>query len=132
MRPHTKTVATGMREMQAAHQPFQSGGGQYGGASDACRGAGARREIRAFGLELARLKMAQVVSWSDEQHRHIEEYHRSVLAELSQQFDIDRDMRSKQLSLAMRVASLLGAIALAASVFFLFHQFWGRWGTGHR
>lgn len=87
-------------------------------------------EIRAFGLELARLKMAQVVSWSDEQHRHIEEYHRSVLAALSQQFDIDRDMRSKQLSLAMRVASLLGAIALAASVFFLFHQFWGRWGTG--
>jgi len=87
-------------------------------------------EIRFFALELARLEMAQVVSLSDEQHRHIEAYHRNVLAELSQQFDIDRDMRSKQLSLAMRVASLLGAIALAASVFFLFHQFWGRLGTG--
>jgi uncharacterized membrane protein len=39
-------------------------------------------------------------------------------------------MRSKQLSLGMRIASLLGAIALAASVFFLFYQFWGRLGTG--
>jgi len=66
---------------------------------------------------------------SDEQQRQIEDYHRNVLAALSSQFDIDRDMRSKQLSLAMRVASLLGAIALAASVFFLFHQFWGRLGT---
>ena len=30
----------------------------------------------------------------------------------------------------MRIASLLGALALAASVFFLFYQFWGRFGTG--
>jgi len=87
-------------------------------------------EIRAFALELARLETAQVVSLSDEQHRSIEAHHQSVIASLSQQFDIDRDMRSKQLSLGMRIASLLGAIALAASIFFLFHQFWGRLGTG--
>ncbi len=29
----------------------------------------------------------------------------------------------------MRIASFLGALALAASVFFLFYQFWGRLGT---
>jgi hypothetical protein len=28
----------------------------------------------------------------------------------------------------MRVASFLGALALAASVFFLFYQFWGHFG----
>jgi hypothetical protein len=28
----------------------------------------------------------------------------------------------------MKVASFLGALALAASVFFLFYQFWGRFG----
>jgi uncharacterized membrane protein len=33
------------------------------------------------------------------------------------------------MSLGMRVASLLGALALAASVFFLFYQFWGRFST---
>jgi len=89
-------------------------------------------EIRAFALELARLESAQVVSLSDEQHRGIEAHHHSIIASLSQQFDIDRDLRSKQLSLGMRLASLLGAIALAASVFFLFHQFWGRLDTGHQ
>lgn len=87
-------------------------------------------EIRAFALELARLEKAQVVSLSDEQHQSIEKHHDGVIASLSQRFDIDRDTRSKQLSLGMRLASLLGAIALAASVFFLFHQFWGRLGTG--
>jgi uncharacterized membrane protein len=87
-------------------------------------------EIRAFALELARLETGQVVSLSDEQHRSIKEHHQGVIASLSHQFDIDRDMRSKQLSLGMRIASLLGAIALAASVFFLFYQFWGRLGTG--
>ena len=86
-------------------------------------------EIRAFALELARLETAQVVSLSDEQHRSIEDHHQSVIAALSQQFDIDRDTRSKQLSLGMRITSLLGAIALAASVFFLFYQFWGRLST---
>ena len=87
-------------------------------------------EIRAFALELARLETAHVVSLSDEQHRSIQEHHQSVITSLSNRFDIDRDTRSKQLSLGMRIASLLGAIALAASVFFLFHQFWGRLGTG--
>jgi uncharacterized membrane protein len=87
-------------------------------------------EIRAFALELARLETAQVVSLSDEQHRSIDAHHRSVIASLSNQFDIDRDTRAKQLSLGMRIASLLGALALAASVFFLFHQFWGRLSTG--
>jgi uncharacterized membrane protein len=86
-------------------------------------------EIRAFTLELARLETAQVVSLSDEQHRNIKEHHQRVIASLSHQFDIDRDARSKQLSLGMRIASLLGAIALAASVFFLFYQFWGRLHT---
>jgi uncharacterized membrane protein len=86
-------------------------------------------EIQAFRLELTRLETAKVVSLSDRQHRNIEEYHHGVLASLSRQFDIDRDLRSKQLSLGMRIASLLGALALAASVFFVFYQFWGRLGT---
>jgi uncharacterized membrane protein len=87
-------------------------------------------EIKAFALELNRLETAQVVSLSDEQHRRIKEHHESVIASLSLRFDIDRDVRAKQLSLGMRIASLLGALALAASVFFLFYQFWGRFGTG--
>lgn len=89
-------------------------------------------EVRAFALELERLETEQVVSLSEDQHRRIKEYHQGVMGSLSDQFDIDRDMRSKQLSWGMRITSLLGAIALAASVFFLFYQFWGRLDTGQQ
>lgn len=89
---------------------------------------GRAEEIRAFTTELKRLD-GRVIMLSEEQHRCIQAHHEQILAALSHQFDIDRDTRSKQLSLGMRIASLLGAIALAASVFFLFHQFWGRLGT---
>jgi len=55
----------------------------------------------------------------------VHEHHAALLAAFAGRFDIDRDAQAKQLSLGMRVASFLGALALAASVFFLFYQFWG-------
>ncbi len=85
-------------------------------------------EIRAFTAELKRLD-GRVIKLSDEQHASIRAHHEQMLAALAQQFDIDRDTRSKQLSLGMRIASLLGALAFAASVFFLFYQFWGLMGS---
>jgi len=86
-------------------------------------------QIRAFAGELARLEDERVVSLSVAQRRSIDDHHRGVLAELAKQFDVDRDSRSQQLSLGMRIASFLGALALAASVFFLFYQFWGLLST---
>lgn len=86
-------------------------------------------EIRAFASELSRLEADGVVSLTEDQRRRIQDHHRRFLAELSRQFDIDSDSGSKQLSVGMRIASLLGALALAASVFFLFYHFWGRIGT---
>ncbi len=86
-------------------------------------------EIRAFAAELARLETDGVVQLSEPQRLGVQQYHTRVLAALSKQFDIDRDTGSKQLSLGMRIASLLGALALAASAFFLFYQFWGLLGT---
>ena len=62
---------------------------------------------------------------TDVQRREVNVHHDTLLTELSQSFDIDRDARSRQLSWGMRIASFLGALALAASVFFLFRQFWG-------
>ncbi|MDP2810943.1 MAG: hypothetical protein Q8O34_12410 [Rhodocyclaceae bacterium] len=52
-------------------------------------------------------------------------HHETLLAGFAGAFDIDRNRQAKQLSLGMRIASFLGALALAASVFFLFYQFWG-------
>lgn len=59
------------------------------------------------------------------QQQALREHHAALLASFAGRFDIDRDAQARQLSLGMRVASFLGALALAASVFFLFYQFWG-------
>jgi uncharacterized membrane protein len=86
-------------------------------------------DIRVFAQELERLERAGVVALTDAQRRAIGDYHQGLLAQYAQEHDVDHDTRSKQLSLGMRVVSFLGALALAASVFFLFRQFWDRFST---
>jgi uncharacterized membrane protein len=86
-------------------------------------------EIRVFAEELARLEKEGVIVLAPEQREAVATHHRGLLAQFAQDFDIDRDARAKQLSLGMRIASFLGALALAASVFFLFRQFWDRFST---
>jgi uncharacterized membrane protein len=81
--------------------------------------------IRVFQVELERLESAGVLRLDDAQHAAVRSHHQTLLSTLAQDFDIDRDAQTKQLSLGMRIASFLGAVALAASVFFLFYQFWG-------
>lgn len=82
-------------------------------------------DIRVFQRELERLARENALALSGAQRESVRQHHERLLAELAQTFDIDPDTRSKQLSLGMRIASFLGALALAASVFFLFYQFWG-------
>ncbi|HEX9192433.1 MAG TPA: DUF2157 domain-containing protein [Burkholderiales bacterium] len=82
-------------------------------------------EIRQFQAELERLEREGVLVLGEDQRRAVAEHQRALLAQYARAFDIDRDAQSKQLSVGMRVASFLGALALAASVFFLFYQFWG-------
>ncbi len=82
-------------------------------------------EIRVFQGELDRLEREGVLTLGDDQRRAVADHQRSLLAQYARAFDIDRDTQSRQLSIGMRVASFLGALALAASVFFLFYQFWG-------
>lgn len=86
-------------------------------------------EIRVFRAELGRLEEDGALVLTEEQRRAVGEYHGRLLAEFARQFDIDRDSQSRQLSLGMRIASFLGALALAASVFFLFYRFWGLFGV---
>ena len=82
-------------------------------------------EIVAFRSEMERLRTEQALVLSDEQRDAVRRHHDRLLADFANSFDIDRDAQAKQLSVGMRVASFLGALALAASVFFLFYKFWG-------
>jgi len=86
-------------------------------------------QIRAFQNELAQLEREKIVALTDAQRNAIHEHHETLIGQLAKTFDIDRSHREKQLSLGMRIAYFLGALAFAASVFFLFYQFWGRLST---
>ena len=86
-------------------------------------------QIHAFNHELVELTREQVLNLSTEQQTAIDAYHHNLLNQFRSDFDIDHSQQEKQLSWGMRIASFLGAVALAASVFFLFYQFWGRLGT---
>jgi uncharacterized membrane protein len=82
-------------------------------------------EIRVFQAELAHLEREGVLTFTKSQRRAVADHHNALLAQYAQTFDIDGNVQAKQLSLGMRIISFMGALALAASVFFLFYQFWG-------
>lgn len=82
-------------------------------------------DIQAFRREALRLRDEQALPLSDAQLGEIERHHDGLLARYRASFDIDHDQQTRRLSLSMRVVSLLGALALAASLLFFFYQFWG-------
>jgi hypothetical protein len=58
-------------------------------------------------------------------HASSERYHADLLATLARQFDVDRTEGQRQMTLGMRVASLVGAVTLSAGIVLFFYRFWG-------
>ncbi len=85
-------------------------------------------DVRVFHRELERLEQEGVLKLDSEIKINIRKYHDDLISKFVGSYDVDEDVKSRQLSLGMRAASLFGALALAASVFFLFRQFWGDFG----
>jgi uncharacterized membrane protein len=85
--------------------------------------------IRTFNSELAALEQGGVITLNEGQRRAIAAYHQRLLADLTAQFDLDRDEGQQRMSLGMRITSILGAIALSAAVFLFFYRIWGRLST---
>ena len=86
-------------------------------------------QIKAFQNEVRELESEGILTLSDEQSDQVQRHHNALLSDLAATFDVDTSVRSKQLSLGMKIASMIGALAMAVSVFFLFYQFWGRIST---
>ena len=82
-------------------------------------------QILAFREELDRLERDGVIALPADQRQRLRSYHEETLATLTRDFDVDTTVSEKQMSLGMRIVSLLGALALAASVFFFFYRIWG-------
>ena len=85
-------------------------------------------DVETFHRELERLEQEGVLKLDAETKAKIRNYHDDLITGFVGSYDIDEDAKSRQLSVGMRAASLFGALALAASVFFLFRQFWGNFG----
>lgn len=86
-------------------------------------------QIQAFHKELAELEGEQVISLSGDQLERLNRHHQVVTDRLAKDFDVDTTQDGKNLTTGMQIASFLGAIALAVSVFFLFYQYWGYFNT---
>ena len=83
-------------------------------------------QITAFRREMAELLNAKLIPFDAAHLQPVTNYHDNLLKTLAKVYDVDLSRQEKQLSLGMKIVSLLGALALGASVFFLFYQFWGR------
>lgn len=86
-------------------------------------------QIRAFQAEQQLLSEQGILQLDDIASQQIQRYHQAVLQQLQQSQDIDLSTQASHLSLGMQIVSFLGAVALAASLFFLFYQYWGYFDT---
>lgn len=86
--------------------------------------------IQAFRAELAELERQGVLLLDEAQQARLRLFHEQSVASFAARFEIDASQAQKRLSVGMRVASLLGAVALSAAVFFFFFRFWGGLSTG--
>jgi len=85
--------------------------------------------IHAFRRELDQLAREKVLLLSAEERARVDAHLDATLAELAARFDVDISDSQKQFSLAMRIASALGGLALCAAVFLFFFRYWGLLGT---
>lgn len=85
--------------------------------------------IAAFLRELATLERDGVLSLDEAERRALAAYHQRLVSDLTSRFDLDRGEAQRQMSLGMRAAAIVGAIALSASVYLFFYRIWGLLAT---
>ena len=87
-------------------------------------------QIEIFARELGRLRNDRVVHLTDAQLAEIAAYHRRTIRELTIRYDADASDGGRQLSVSMRIVSVLGAFCLGSTVFVLFYHFWAAFNLG--
>lgn len=99
----------------------------YEGEAETGRSAAQRRAdaIAGFRSELDRLGEEGLPAPDAAWLRAVSGHHDALLIDLARRYDIDRSADARRLSLGMRIVSFLGAVAMAAAVYFVFQRFWG-------
>jgi uncharacterized membrane protein len=86
-------------------------------------------QVSAFTREILELERDGVLTLAPDDRARLDAYHAGLLERLAGQFDVDRSDRQRQMSLGMRIASLLGAVTLSAAVVLFFYRVWGLLAT---
>jgi hypothetical protein len=81
--------------------------------------------ITAFQAELEDLERSGAIRLTDEQRAHLRDYHQTLLDALAERFEVDRSRAESQLSLGLRIISVLGAAACTVAVILFFQRIWG-------
>lgn len=82
-------------------------------------------QIRAFQAELAALEAEGLGPVDPDRRAAIEAHHRALLMRLAHEQGADTTESLRQLSLGLRIATVIGAVALATAVVFFVRQVWG-------
>jgi uncharacterized membrane protein len=93
--------------------------------SDAHDGQERIDRIEAFNEELHYLEKTNVLTLDAQQKSTLSDYQQDLIKRLVKEQNVNTSATNKQLSIGMKFASLIGAVAMASSLFFLFYQFWG-------
>ena len=86
-------------------------------------------QIRAFQAELRELEHDGVLSLDEVQHARLLDHHASVVSRLAADADVDTSVSMHQLSLGLRLATMLGTVALSAATVLFVVRFWGHLPT---
>lgn len=82
--------------------------------------------IAAFRTELADLEREGGLVLTEDQRSRLAGHHERVLSSLSREFGVEVTESSRRIAWGMRIASLLGAVALGAALVLFLHRVWGR------
>jgi hypothetical protein len=98
-------------------------GGHYVPSKDAAQ----RRadQIGAFRAELDELAREGASPFVPAEIEAVTAHHDRLLRQFATEFDVDRGEAEKQMSIGMRLASLLGAAALTAAIVSFVYRIWG-------
>jgi uncharacterized membrane protein len=85
--------------------------------------------IHAFLRELNQLTQEGALVLAPEERQRLDAHLEKTLVDLAGRFDVDISDSQKKFSMAMRIASALGGLALCAAVFLFFFRYWGSLST---
>ncbi len=103
---------------------IHKGSGEVAGGERALAQQAADR-IRMLREELASDEVQSVLALTPDQRERFDAWSRTKLSALAQEYDVDTEASQRRASRGMRVASMIGGLAICAAIILFFTRYWG-------